>query len=490
MRDPYYFKILGRTVSLCLLFLFFSHSALGQVQADSLWPYSKIRADLNNDGTLDHLGKEVVITGIANINSGLLHEHYLQAFVQNDSAGMSIFAMQIDTPFEVGDSLVVRGNIQRYNGLAEVSATTYKVYKNARSTPASKSLSAAIADPAQHLGMLVEGEGDVIEKGNTFNGKYVRISQENKVGSIMVYVSNFHRLYDDFEMNILSIGDRISVKGIISEYNPEFPNKRTYKLFLRTPDDLKYASIPQYYLYLLFGGVVAGSIFIIGWVIVLRRRVDSKTSEIQHSLKEKDVLLREIHHRVKNSLSIVSGLIELQMDGTKSDEARSVLQNSQSRIHSVALIHEKLYRTESISDIELDNYIRELVETLHGTFNDTNKFVTLSFELEKVILDIDRVVPCGLLINELVVNAFKHAFKKNKEGTLSISLKDRHQNIILTVSDNGPGLPARFELNKVESLGTMLIDSFTAQLDAKMDIETSTEGTTFIFTFPKNKKKK
>lgn len=489
MKIPHYFKIFGRIASLCLLFLFFSHSALGQVHSDSIWTYSKIRADVNNDDTLDHLGAEVSITGIANINSGLLHEHYLQAFIQNDSAGMSIFAMRIDTPFEVGDSLVVRGKIQRYNGLAEVNADSYQVFKNIRSALTPEPLSAAISDPSQYLGMLVEGEGSVIEKGNTFNGKFVRISQENQMGSMMVYVSNFHRLYEDFDLDILRIGDTISVKGIITEYNPEFPNERTYKLFLRTPDDLRYASVPQFYLYLLFGGVVIASFIIIGWVIILRRRVDSKTSEIQHSLKEKDVLLREIHHRVKNSLSIVSGLLELQLESTNSKEARSVLQNSQSRIHSVALIHEKLYQTESLSDIELDNYIRELVEAIHGTFNDYKKDVVLSFDLEKVELDIDRVIPCGLLINELVVNAFKHAFSIGKKGTLHFNLKTQNENILLTVSDNGPGLPKRFEQNKDESLGTMLIDTFAAQLDGQMEIETNSKGTSFIFTFPKNQKK-
>lgn len=485
MGKSYYIKIFERIAALYLLLLFFSHSALGQVHPDSIWSYSKIRADVNNDETLDHLGVEVSITGIANINSGLLHEHYLQAFIQNDSAGMSIFAMKIDTPFEVGDSLVVRGKIQRYKGLAEVNADSYQVFKNIRPTLTPEPLSAAIADPAQHLGMLVEGEGNIIEKGNTFNGKFVRISQENQMGSIMVYVSNFHRLFEDFDLSILRIGDKISVKGIITEYNPDFPNGRTYKLFLRTPEDLQYASVPQYYLYLLFGVVVAGTFVVIGWVIILRRRVDSKTSEIQHSLKEKDVLLREIHHRVKNSLSIVSGLLELQLESTNSKEARSILQNSQSRIHSVALIHEKLYQTESLSDIELDNYIRELVETIHGTFNDYKKDVALSFDLEKVELDIDRVIPCGLLINELVVNAFKHAFRKGEKGTIHFILKTQDENIILSISDNGPGLPKEFEQIKDESLGTMLIDTFAAQLDGQMEIETNSGGTSFIFTFPK-----
>ncbi|NIU00678.1 MAG: PAS domain S-box protein, partial [Aliifodinibius sp.] len=147
---------------------------------------------------------------------------------------------------------------------------------------------------------------------------------------------------------------------------------------------------------LIIGGLIVVTVLIVGWVLILRKRVDSKTSEIKQSLKEKEILLQEIHHRVKNSLAIVSGLIDLQLDGTDNDEARHVLQDSQTRIRSMALIHEKLYQTKSLSDIELDIYIKELVEAIHETFTEYQEAVDLRFNLEKVELDIDRVIPCGL----------------------------------------------------------------------------------------------
>lgn len=488
MKESFFFSFMGKIAAQGLLLLLLALPAFGQVHSDSLWPYYKIRADLDNDGTPDHLGEKAIITGIANIQSGILHEHYLQAFIQSDSAGMSIFARKIDTPFEAGDSLVVRGEIQQYNGLVEVNATSYQVYKNEHKLVPSP-LSSAIADPKKFLGMLVEGEGNVIEKGSTYNGKFVRISQKNKSGDMMIYVSNFHRLHDDFDFDMLRIGDRISVKGIITEYNPEFPGKRTYKLFLRTPDDLTYATIPQYYQYLIFGSLILGTIFIFIWVIILRQRVRSKTSEIQHSLDEKNILLREIHHRVKNSLSIVSGLLELQHDGTDNKEAQRILQNSQTRIRSIALIHEKLYQTDSIANIQLNNYIQELAATIHETFNNHNKDVELTFDMENVEIDIDRVIPCGLLINELIVNAFKYAFSKVEHGKLHISLKNKDKVIILSLSDNGPGLPDEVDQANNQSLGTMLIHSFVDQLDAEMEVETNGNGTTFLFTIPVVNKK-
>lgn len=456
-------------------------------QQERIWNYAEIRADSNNDGTLDHTGEDVTITGIANIQSGLLHQHYLQVFVQNDSSGMSVFAMDIDTPFEQGDSILVRGKIQRYNGLAEVYADSYRVFKKASSPPAPKPLDSAMVNPSKYLGMLVEGRGSIVEKGTSFNGKYVRItSSEDATKTMMVYVSHFHHLFDDFNFDVLSVGDEITVRGIISEYNPDFPEEQTYKMFLRTPQDIEYVGIPQFYMLLLLSGLGVVTIMIVGWVVMLRRQVDSKTSVIKESLEEKELLLREIHHRVKNSLAIVSGLIELQLDSTKSAEAKGVLQDSQTRIRSMALIHEKLYQTESLSEIELDNYLKELVEAIHGTFTEYQEHVELVFELEKVELDVDRVIPCGLLVNELVVNAFKHAFEKDKQGLLKIGLFNKNGEITLKVSDNGPGVPEDFSFDEEGNLGSMLVDTFAAQLNAKTGIATNGKGSTFSFTFSRN----
>ena len=478
----------------CILITLFSVCGIAtavfgqsQMQTDSIWSYDKIRMDSNQDDTLDYLGREVKITGVANIASGLLHEHYLQAFVQNDSAGMSIFAMDITQPFEVGDSLVATGEIRRYNGLAEVHINSYQVFDGVSGAPSPKSLEKAIYNPQKYLGMLVKGEGKIIEKGTVYNGKYLRISPSDTArASMMVYVSNFHHLYKQFDFDVLSIGDKISVRGIITEYNPDFPEQRTYKLFLRTPEDLEYADLPRYYWMLFIGGLVVISIVVGVWIMVLRRQVEKKTQDLQQSLEEKEVLLREIHHRIKNSLSILSGLIGLQMDSTEDRQAQSVLQDSQSRIQSMALIHDKLYQTDSLSDIKLDEYLQELVEAIHGTFVEFQDSVELRFQMEQADIDIDKVVPCGLLINELVVNAFKHAFTPEKEGVLEISLEKNNGQVELEVADNGPGLPEDFTLDSKDSLGSMLIKTFATQLQAETEIKNREGGTAFKFTFSVN----
>ncbi len=475
-----------RLSSVLGLLLVYSQSNAQQA-SDSLWSFSKVRMDANADDTLDYLGEEVTITGIANIETGLLHEHYLQAFVQNDSSGMSVFSMEIDTHFEPGDSIVATGEIQRYNGLAEVNVKSYEVFEDAAEVPDPKPLNEAAKNPAKYLGMLVAGEGRIIEKGNTFNGKYLRLSTADELNDpIIIYVSNFHHLFDEIDFDVLGVGDKISVTGIMSEYNPDFPEERMYKVFLRTPEDLDYADLPRFYMLLIIGGMGLVTLLIVGWVVMLRRQVDNKTKKIQESLEEKEILLREIHHRVKNSLAIVSGLIELQLDSTNNKTAKSVLQDSQSRIRSMALIHEKLYQTESLSGIDLDTYLKELVEAIHGTFTEYQKAVELQFDLENIKMDIDRVIPCGLLINELVVNAFKHAFTENKQGVLAIELARENGEITLRVSDNGPGLPEYFNLNDQDSLGAMLIGTFASQLEAETKINKKKEGSEFIFTFPTN----
>lgn len=470
---------------LCFLIFGISAPANSQVQADSLWSLSSIRTDANTDDTLDYLGQEVKITGVANVVTGLLHEHYLQAFVQNDSTGMSIFATKIDSPFVAGDSLVVKGEIQRYDGLAEVKVTSYKVFGGASEVPDPKPLTEASQNPKKYIGMLVKGSGKIIEKGSTFNGKYIRLTPSDTSDAAMnVYVSNFHRLNQQFDFDVLSIGDEISVKGIITKDNRDFPDSQSYKLFLRTPDDFEYASLPRYYTFEVIGGLLIIALVIGGLIVILHRQVDNKTAEIQQSLEEKDVLLREIHHRVKNSLAIVSGLIELQLERTEDAAAQNVLKDSQSRIQSMALIHKKLYQTDSLSNIRLDNYLKELVEAIHGTFTEYTEAVDLTFGMAEVELEIDKVIPCGLLINELVVNAFKHAFSKDEQGVLEIRLQRKNGRVELTIADNGPGLPEDFTLERGDSLGSMLISTFAAQLEAETNIRNRTKGgSAFSFVF-------
>lgn len=459
-------------------------AAYGQANPDSLWSYRTIISDTDGDSVLDYDGQQVKISGVANVASGLLHETYLQIFVQTDSSGLSLFSMKIDEPVSTGDSIVATGKVEKYFGLAEVHVESYRVIKNV-GEPRPLFLEEVMTDTEKYIGMLVAGEGEIMDMGHQFNGSYFIISPENSDGTMMIYLSNFHSMYASFNFDLLSVGDKVSIKGVLSEYSPNYPSNRTHKIFLRTPEDLQSISFPQYYTRLLLMGFVALAVFGLGWVFALRKRVDSKTKEIQLSLYQKELLLKEIHHRVKNSLSIVSGLIEIQLSSTENREATHILQDCRTRIQSVAMIHEKLYKTESLSDIDLDYYIKDLVESIHGTFTEVKDSVDLQFDLTPIKLDTDRAVYSGLLMNELVVNAFKYAFSSDKQGTLAVELKKENNEIILRVSDNGPGLPDNFNTDEGDSLGTILINTFAANLSAAIEVsDNDNNGTSFQFRFP------
>lgn len=462
----------------------FSGELFAQASPDSIWSFESIRADLDNNGLPDLLDQNVKVAGIANVNSGVLHERYLQIYIQDDSTGMSVFARQIDTPVEVGDSLIVHGKVEFFSGFAEVHADSYRVYKNI-SEPIVFPLESVIEKPEIFLGALAEGEAEIIEKGDTFNGKFLRITTGETSETVMVYVSNFHSRFSEFNFSVLQPGDHVHVKGIVTDYNNEGLEETDFKLFLRTPDDLTLSGIPKLYMNSVVAGLLILILIAAAWVIILKRQVVAKTRQIQQSLEQKEMLLKEIHHRVKNSLSIVSGLLQLQIMSADNEEVSDILKDSQTRIQSVGLIHEKLYKTDSLSDIELGKYIEDLVNSIHETFSELKNSVSLQFDLDEVKLETDRVIHCGLLVNELVVNAYKHAYSKQSSGLLHVSLKKKNSEVILSVCDNGPGLSDDFKLESDDSLGTMLITSFAENLNATIEINGSDEGgTCFSFRIP------
>lgn len=213
--------------------------------------------------------------------------------------------------------------------------------------------------------------------------------------------------------------------------------------------------------------------------ITERRKAEQK---IKESLKEKEILLAEIHHRVKNNLAVITGLLELQVQNTDNEEAKTVLRDSQLRINSMALIHEKLYQSDNLSVIKFGKYIGELIDVIADSHITKDKPIEIEIESDPVEFTITQAIPCGLLMNEIVTNALKHAFDERKTGTISISLKKKGENIELVIADDGVGLPDNFEELKEKSLGMTLIYTLASQLNAEMKIE-SDEGTRYRLSF-------
>lgn len=207
--------------------------------------------------------------------------------------------------------------------------------------------------------------------------------------------------------------------------------------------------------------------------------------ETQKSLQEKQTLLEEIHHRVKNNLAVVSSLLELQKNEA-GEEVRPILQDTQSRIHSIAMIHEKLYQTKTLSDIDIQEYIGDFTNMIASSFGSDQKDITITQDVQSFSLDITKGVPVGLILNELLNNAYKHGFKGVKKGELRITLTKESGMGTLRIEDNGQGLPSDFSLDDQQSLGMTLIQTLTQQLEGELEILPNDEWTTFQITFPVN----
>ncbi|MDB9513323.1 PAS domain S-box protein [Kamptonema animale CS-326] len=212
--------------------------------------------------------------------------------------------------------------------------------------------------------------------------------------------------------------------------------------------------------------------------------------QIKASLKEKEVLLKEIHHRVKNNLQIISSLLKLQSKYIKDPESMVLFLDSYNRIRSMALIHENLYRTTDLARINTAEYIRKLVSNLSSSYGCSSRLIEVKLEIESICLDIDTAIPCGLIINELVSNAFKYAFPQGRKGKILVSFKlENNTNFVLRVSDSGVGFPENFDWEETESLGLQLVVNLTEQLGGNIELDRS-RGTDFQVYFAKSTRTK
>ncbi len=212
-------------------------------------------------------------------------------------------------------------------------------------------------------------------------------------------------------------------------------------------------------------------------------RLKQAEEQIKESLAEKEVMLKESHHRVKNNLQVISSLVGLQADGSKDEAVRQVLQDVTYRVRSMALVHEKLYQSADLAHIDFAEYTRGLLNYLWRAHGAIAAAVRMTLDLEPVSLPADTAVTCGLILNELAVNALEHAFQGRTEGEVVVSLHSGDGGQFrLCVSDNGVGLPAGFDWRRTRSLGLRLVQMLSGQLDATVQVN-SGDGTKFEIVF-------
>jgi two-component sensor histidine kinase len=209
---------------------------------------------------------------------------------------------------------------------------------------------------------------------------------------------------------------------------------------------------------------------------------------MKKSLAEKDVLLREVHHRVKNNMQIISSILSMQSRNIDDPRLKEILQESQNRIHSMALIHENLYNHKSLANIMFSTYIKSLTGNIARTYSNQQANIQFDYQIDDAYLPIDIAIPCGLIINELISNSFKYAFVNRPSGIISIHFKNIQDNeYTLIVADDGVGIPPEINILKTKSLGMKILHRLVQQIDGEIASDFS-NGTKFIIQFKSTNK--
>ncbi len=204
---------------------------------------------------------------------------------------------------------------------------------------------------------------------------------------------------------------------------------------------------------------------------------------LRASLQEKEMLLKEVHHRVKNNMQVVCSLLNLQASAAHEPRVQALLRDSQNRVKSMALIHEQLYQAQNLARIDFAHYLRCLTTGLLESFGLQRERVKVHIEADPVWMGVDTAIPCGLIVNELVANSLKHAFPEDRKGTIRVTLRRDGSQVVLCVADNGVGLPADFDLQATESLGLQLVMTLVDQLEGSLTLRNHGNGVKFCLTF-------
>ncbi|MEQ9375295.1 MAG: histidine kinase dimerization/phosphoacceptor domain -containing protein [Imperialibacter sp.] len=343
---------------------------------------------------------------------------------------------------------------------------------------------------------------DMPEKGVYYGNKSLEIAEKINNHQLRINLSHslsesyeklgnyqqalrYHKQYQQLEDSVYNIENSQVIHDMQAKYETE---KKEKELVLKQADiDRQQVLLTQEARLrsVLIGGIVivlllAGMIYrgeraktkAYNQLSIQNQEIETKNKLIESALAEKESLLKEIHHRVKNNLQVISSILNMQSRSTASPEMLTAIQEGQSRVKAMALIHQKLYQTEKLSEIDFKEYAEELTDHLSSIFeSSTGESIVKTVTSPDIKLDIDMAIPLGLILNELISNAYKYAFEGKTGGAISVELKRVGEDQLqLEVADNGKGLPADFNLEKAKSLGLKLVNILTRQLNGQLTV--------------------
>jgi len=279
----------------------------------------------------------------------------------------------------------------------------------------------------------------------------------------------------------------ISIGKQLSELEVKFETEKKDNeiLKLEYEDEIKKARINQQKIIIvssLLGLVLLAFLFF--RVKVKNQKIEEQNTVINTALKEKDMLLREVHHRVKNNLQMISSLLGIQSRKIKDEKAKEAIREGRSRVHSMSLLHQNLYQKDNLSGVPIADYLPKLCRSLFDTYNINGDQVKLTTEIEPIKLNIETVIPLGLIVNELITNALKYAFPNGRQGEINIQFKEMDKGLLMVVQDDGVGFQKTEPGESHEGFGHSLIGAFKQKLNA--DIQFINNGGARIEIFIRN----
>ncbi len=339
------------------------------------------------------------------------------------------------------------------------------------------------------LDKVKESEAYVLESQQLF--QTLRSRLEGDQFKFILYhenLANFYELKGDSEKTLYHIK---KAKELQNELNNRNDKRDIWKIEMRVKAekyklDLKkiesernqQRNLTIFMILLLIIGVISA------FLVFRRFNKDNRIityqkNILEKSLLEKETLLREIHHRVKNNLQIINGLLEKQGYKTDNLAFKELIKESQNRIYSMVLIHQNLYQTENIDEVDIATYLKMMVDNIKNTHQYEDEDIILKSDVDSIMLNIDTAIPLGLIINELLSNAYKYAFKNREKGQIDLVLKKQENGLFLSVKDDGIGLPEGFDLEKSKTLGMTLVKGLVRQIGGKLTHNASRNGSTF-----------
>lgn len=391
--------------------------------------------------------------------------------------------------------------VYAYYNLGTVYEKMGQINNAKASTQKSLKLAKEVNDPVMEVYATIGLGSEEIQSGNLNRGillleplldKNLTLEQEMSISEILYSAykdaGRSNKALSHLE-KFKATSDSILNQDIarqVSELEMAFEtNKKNQEIErLSLEDQIKSARLS--YQRMWIGGLVAG-LLLLGILLYRlfrqKQQINQQKEQLSKALNEKELLLKEIHHRVKNNLQLISSLLSLQSRSIEDDVARQAIDEGKSRVRSMALIHQDLYNKENLTAVNAQEYLSKLTQELVHTFGGSNN-IDIELNVEKMLIDVSTIVPVGLIINELITNSMKYAFQDQTSGKISVSLAESNSQLVLNVKDNGIGYdPSK---KRSGSFGHTLIKALTKQLKGNMKIETS-DGTEVEIVFEKYK---